>query len=713
MRFVCDSCRAQYMISDDKVGAKGVKVRCKKCGYVILVRRADAAAAAPAPAPEAPPAPQESASAEGGEASGESDAGQGASPGLTNGANGSHSDSPLGGVLDDEIGAVFDQVLKSGPHKIEEKPAINSLAPPPEKESLDLGMDDDLASTRAVSTDALKKLVAEAEAVANGGSVSRTPAPPPNDWYVAIDEQQQGPLTFDQVRDLWDRGELGADSLCWRAGMGDWIPLSEVTELASALAPKPQKPVVVAPATSQVGTVVSVPTEGSVNVGGMARASGSHTAFAVPSMAAASDSPAADTGGWKPSAASALAALVSEEMTALSSKPKASGRSLLESGPSERPNFSALDSVPAPKPAGLFDIPSAPGDIPNGKGLFPQAPASDAPVLTASAPAAALTQSPQQPYAGPSVYGATPYPAYTPAPPPSVGMSRGLKIGLGVGGGVVVALVAVVVMLLSREPAAPAMAEAPVEKPVEKPVVAAAPPPAAPTPAAALPMPPPPPGTVEKPAEATAQATPPPAEKPAPVAATPAKPEPVAVAAKPDPTPAPSARTTRRTGTTTAAGADSDDGDAIVARSTKSTTPPPTSGTGDDFDKLFGDEEKPAAKPSGSTKPKRQPGYIPPPPGGGDVQESLGQSDIMQVVLANKGDIVKCVNEMKAKEPGISGKLVMRWTILTSGKTSSVSVRTAEFKDTHMARCMTGLVRGWTFPRHKVAGGPIDFPFTF
>ena len=40
MRFVCDSCRAQYMISDDKVGAKGVKVRCKKCGYNIVVRPA-------------------------------------------------------------------------------------------------------------------------------------------------------------------------------------------------------------------------------------------------------------------------------------------------------------------------------------------------------------------------------------------------------------------------------------------------------------------------------------------------------------------------------------------------------------------------------------------------------------------------------------------------------------------------------------------------
>ena len=45
MRFVCESCRAQYMINDEKVGPKGVKVRCRKCGYVILVKRADAAKA--------------------------------------------------------------------------------------------------------------------------------------------------------------------------------------------------------------------------------------------------------------------------------------------------------------------------------------------------------------------------------------------------------------------------------------------------------------------------------------------------------------------------------------------------------------------------------------------------------------------------------------------------------------------------------------------
>ena len=52
MKFTCDSCGAQYMISDDKVGPSGVKVRCKKCGNVVLVRRtAEVAAAAEAPAP--------------------------------------------------------------------------------------------------------------------------------------------------------------------------------------------------------------------------------------------------------------------------------------------------------------------------------------------------------------------------------------------------------------------------------------------------------------------------------------------------------------------------------------------------------------------------------------------------------------------------------------------------------------------------------------
>jgi hypothetical protein len=83
------------------------------------------------------------------------------------------------------------------------------------------------------------------------------------------------------------------------------------------------------------------------------------------------------------------------------------------------------------------------------------------------------------------------------------------------------------------------------------------------------------------------------------------------------------------------------------------------------------------------------------------------------VVVANKPAIVKCVNEQKKQQPGLTGKLVMRWTIQTSGRTSGVAVKSEEFKKTYMANCISGLIKNWSFPKHKKQGEPIDFPFTF
>jgi hypothetical protein len=38
---------------------------------------------------------------------------------------------------------------------------------------------------------------------------------------------------------------------------------------------------------------------------------------------------------------------------------------------------------------------------------------------------------------------------------------------------------------------------------------------------------------------------------------------------------------------------------------------------------------------------------------------------------------------------------------------------TDELRSTPLAACITGLVRSWKFPAHRVAGEPVDFPFTF
>ena len=74
MKFTCDRCDAQYMISDEKVGPNGVKVRCKKCSHVILVRRAVENGAAAAEAPVTAPAPAAGRIGRG--------AGRGAGPGV-------------------------------------------------------------------------------------------------------------------------------------------------------------------------------------------------------------------------------------------------------------------------------------------------------------------------------------------------------------------------------------------------------------------------------------------------------------------------------------------------------------------------------------------------------------------------------------------------------------------------------------------------------
>ncbi len=695
MRFVCDSCRAQYMISDEKVGAKGVKVRCKKCGYVILVRKADAAASAPQPQAEEDgatqvltnplgdsPLPGVDTTHPGGSplASGHTQ------PDAKPNGNAEGAKGFLSSVEEDEIGAVFDQVLKTGPTPVPTGPAVDAA-----KAELALGDDDDRLSTRVLDSETVKKLAEESGLPvpntngANGHGKKNGSSAVPQDWFVAIDEKQTGPLTVDKLKDLWDRGEIGPDSLCWRAGFSDWMPLSEVAELASELAPKPAKPTIVAPASSKPA-VVTVPVESAFSAGGMTKTVRSE----VPMLATA---PVEETGSWKPSAASALASLVKEEMDSLAkpaAKPEpAHGRS---NGNNGHGNGGG----------GLLDLPGEPlsnsGKHPatdvamRGGGGLPQPPSG---MAMESYPASAS-------YA-PS------YGGYAPAQQQPQGLSRGLVIGLFVAAFAVLSLVGLVVFLVLGRDRAPA--------PAGQVAVAPAP---APVKTAEVKMPPPPVGSNGQPLQAV---TPPPAPaQPAvaqpPVAAVTAPPS----ASKLDrslggggesrsrPTRVASAEPREKSG---GSGGD-EDGMVFGGKPEKSKPVPEANGSDEEFDKMFGGKKKAAAPAAAEEPKKKKEVYVPPAPGGGaDLPETLGQAEIMQVVVSNKAAIVRCVSEQKAKDPDASGTLVMRFTVQPSGRTSNVSAVTEEFKATHMAACIGGQIKSWSFPKHKTQGDPINFPFKF
>jgi uncharacterized protein (TIGR00266 family) len=56
-----------------------------------------------------------------------------------------------------------------------------------------------------------------------------------NTWYAAINGQQQGPLPQSQVLQLLNSGVYNQDTLVWREGFQNWLPISQVPELNQAV----------------------------------------------------------------------------------------------------------------------------------------------------------------------------------------------------------------------------------------------------------------------------------------------------------------------------------------------------------------------------------------------------------------------------------------------------------------------------------------------
>lgn len=66
-----------------------------------------------------------------------------------------------------------------------------------------------------------------------------------NQIYIHKEDQQLGPFSPEQVRDLLENGHVTPGDLAWHVGMDEWQPLGEVMERTGAAAPPdlPQAPV--------------------------------------------------------------------------------------------------------------------------------------------------------------------------------------------------------------------------------------------------------------------------------------------------------------------------------------------------------------------------------------------------------------------------------------------------------------------------------------
>ncbi len=283
MRFACDSCGAQYMIADEKVGVRGVKVKCKKCGNMIVVKpAADAGAASSAIADTS------------------------ASAGVASGGMSSMSASGMGGSFGEtqtqapqgDLGGAFSSMFGSSEGQPEQQQAQDHGV----NGSYGNGNHDAGGDNNAFGFQSSFGGGGGGETDMALGQLEQQQAPVSSDrggervWYVAIEDAQVGPVNLAEVEERWDNKEIDEDTLVWKAGMADWIPLVDVSELAYLITERPQ-----------------------VQRGSMARAGASAAAgssLGMQGYGASAPQEMADEPSWRPSAASALSSLVQEELVA-------------------------------------------------------------------------------------------------------------------------------------------------------------------------------------------------------------------------------------------------------------------------------------------------------------------------------------------------------------------------------------------------------------
>ena len=53
-----------------------------------------------------------------------------------------------------------------------------------------------------------------------------------NGWFYTSGGVQQGPISIEDLKARHAVGQVPADALIWREGMGDWKPWNQVPELA-------------------------------------------------------------------------------------------------------------------------------------------------------------------------------------------------------------------------------------------------------------------------------------------------------------------------------------------------------------------------------------------------------------------------------------------------------------------------------------------------
>jgi predicted Zn finger-like uncharacterized protein len=248
MKFLCPSCKTKYQIADEKVAGRAVRMKCRKCGYVIPISEVPPApptvqppavagplpAVPKAPAPprglEPPPSSRPAPRAVDPSASRPAAAPKQVLPKLANPAMATARG--VGGPAP-QTSAMPKPAIRAVP-RVQPAPARAPAQP-----GVDLlsALDDDEDTAEEQPTAIMRggALAAAFGALVTAPKPAADAAMPADEWYVGINDVVVGPIRLGELRAKAASGAVQGDSLVWRDGLADWRPLRTVPELVAVV----------------------------------------------------------------------------------------------------------------------------------------------------------------------------------------------------------------------------------------------------------------------------------------------------------------------------------------------------------------------------------------------------------------------------------------------------------------------------------------------
>lgn len=93
---------------------------------------------------------------------------------------------------------------------------------------------------------------------------------------------------------------------------------------------------------------------------------------------------------------------------------------------------------------------------------------------------------------------------------------------------------------------------------------------------------------------------------------------------------------------------------------------------------------------------------------------ALDPAVIKEVIMARMAGVKYCYNQELKKDPGLAGKVVMKFLILPKGSVTKVEVKESTLKNKEVEGCMVKEIEGWQFPEPRRGETvPVAFPFVF